>query len=425
MTDKKVVSFRHMVNFMTTTYATHGLYMYPAKFIPHVVRYAIEKYTRPGDWVFDPFAGYGTVAIEASLTGRNAVLWDLNPITEVLTLASTYRGDISLRDFEIDWEYDTPLKPLWDNIEYWHPPEFLEALSKLWGYWHREVYSRAKTKEELQKAYLIAIPLLKVTRYFSYSDEKISKLYKSKYAKEKVRMLLSTDWKTKMVKMYWRHASRVLDKILEFQRSNPCDVEIVVKTSKRVDGKLVVWDSLSERLDRTVDLLITSPPYFQAQEYIRSFKLELAWLGYTGEEIRMLASYEIPYRTEFPNTDVGSSLYKKYREIVAGLGSTKLLRIYESYFKSLAHFFNENAHMCKVIAVFVGECKVRDIKIPVDDILKEHLETLRFKHEETLVDNITARRIFKFKNDINPVTKVKSERMAREYLLTVVTHESK
>ncbi|MEM5816204.1 MAG: DNA methyltransferase, partial [Candidatus Aenigmatarchaeota archaeon] len=135
------IVFREIVKLPSTTYATHGLYMYPAKFIPHVVRYVIEKYSKEGDWIFDPFAGYGTVAIEATLTNRNALLWDLNPITKVLTYASIYRGDISLEDFEINWEYDNPFHPRWKNILYWHPKEFYDILSKLWGYWHFEIYN--------------------------------------------------------------------------------------------------------------------------------------------------------------------------------------------------------------------------------------------------------------------------------------------
>jgi hypothetical protein len=57
------ILFRDLVRLPSTTYATHGLYMYPAKFIPHVVRYASERFSGPGDWVFDPFAGYGSVAM--------------------------------------------------------------------------------------------------------------------------------------------------------------------------------------------------------------------------------------------------------------------------------------------------------------------------------------------------------------------------
>jgi hypothetical protein len=45
MHDLKVqcVLFREIVNEIpSTTYATHGLYMYPAKFIPQVVRYVVN-----------------------------------------------------------------------------------------------------------------------------------------------------------------------------------------------------------------------------------------------------------------------------------------------------------------------------------------------------------------------------------------------
>ncbi|WP_243675079.1 DNA methyltransferase [Vulcanisaeta distributa] len=200
------VLFRELVRDVpSTTYATHALYMYPAKFIPHVVRYVINKYTSEGDWLFDPFAGYGTVAIEASLTGRNAVLWDLNPIMEVLVRASTYTGgELRLSDFDIDWGgFSRPYRPpLWSNINYWHPREFYEVLSRAWGgYWHYAVPSELKP--------VVAIPLLKVTRYFSYADLEIAKLYRSREAEARVRELLrGGDWWSRLRELYWQYAGR-------------------------------------------------------------------------------------------------------------------------------------------------------------------------------------------------------------------------
>lgn len=409
------VLFRGLIKLPSTTYATHGLYMYPAKFIPQVVRYVIERYTEPGDWVFDPFAGYGTVAVEASLTSRNAMLWDLNPITEVLTLASTYKGEISLRDFELDWDYSKPFHPLWENTWYWHPEEFYSVLSRLWGYWHREVHGKANSVEEHQKAYLIAIPLLKLTRFFSYSDEKIAKLYRSKYANEKVKTMLSGDWRTKMEKMYWSYVREVVDKVREYKRIGPRDVKVVVKTSRKVNGKLAVFDSLMETLNMDVKLLLTSPPYLQAQEYIRSFKLELAWLGYTGEDLKTLASHEIPYNDP-PMVEVNSKVFHEFREEVRKLGN-KLLRLYDTYFQSLTYFLNRNADRVEYMAIFVGPVKLRMMRIPIDEILKEHLESLGFKHVETLIDKIVARRLFKSR--VNPATGLEDERTPTEHLLVM------
>lgn len=64
----------------STTYATFGLYKYPAKFIPQVIAYALTTYGRSGMSIIDPFAGYGTVGTIARLCGNDYDLWDLNPL---------------------------------------------------------------------------------------------------------------------------------------------------------------------------------------------------------------------------------------------------------------------------------------------------------------------------------------------------------
>lgn len=410
------ISFRELVRLPSTTFATHGIYLYPAKFIPHVVRYAIEKYSKSGDWIFDPFAGHGTVAIEATITNRNALIWDLNPITEVLTYASTYAEDISLEDFEIDWEYDNSFHPEWKNILYWHPKEFYNILSKIWGYWHFEIYGKARRKEEIQKAYLINIPLLKITRYFSYSDEKISKLYRSKYAIKKINALLSVDWKRKMIEMYWNEVKKVVEKIGDYKKFNPRNVDVEIKTSRKHNGKLVVFDALREKLDREVDLLITSPPYLQAQEYIRSFKLELAWLGFSGSELKELTSHEIPYNNPM-SVDVKSRKYQELRKEISKFRHDKLLKIFDAYFKSLICVLNNVYEKTEIIAIFVGPVKIRTLRTPIDEIIREHLEFLGFKHIETLRDKIVARRLFK--TDVNPASGLKDERTPTEHLLVM------
>lgn len=411
----KDVIFRELVKEIpNTSYATHNLYMYPAKFIPHVVRFAIEKYTQPGDWVFDPFAGYGTVAVEATLTGRNAILWDLNPITKVLTYASIYKGEISLLDFSLDWDYDEHFMPFWENIRYWYPRDFLEALGRAWGYWHREVLKRAKSPEEISRAFLVSIPLLKVSRYFSYADEEIAKTYRSKHAEEKVKNLLSSNWRSRMREMYWDYSKKTVEKIVEYKSLSPRDVEVIVETSWREEKGLKIFDSLRAKLERDVELLITSPPYLQAQEYIRSFKIELAWLGFTGDDLRRLGGREIPY-SEPPQVEVDSRTYREYREKVASLRKPDLLRLYDAYFKSLAYFFNNNAEKAKILAIFVGPTKVRTLRIPIDEILKEHLEGLGFRHVETLRDRIVSRRLFKSR--INPASGIEDERTPTEHLL--------
>lgn len=43
----------------------------------HIARWAIQKFTKPGDWVLDPTIGAGTTAVEAVTQGRNAAGMEL------------------------------------------------------------------------------------------------------------------------------------------------------------------------------------------------------------------------------------------------------------------------------------------------------------------------------------------------------------
>ena len=52
---------------------------YRACFKPQLPRFFIERLTKPGDAVFDPFMGRGTTPIEAALLGRVPGGCDANP----------------------------------------------------------------------------------------------------------------------------------------------------------------------------------------------------------------------------------------------------------------------------------------------------------------------------------------------------------
>jgi hypothetical protein len=57
---------------------------YRACFKPQLPRFFIERLTKPGDIVFDPFMGRGTTIIEAGLLGRVPIGCDVNPLSVVL-----------------------------------------------------------------------------------------------------------------------------------------------------------------------------------------------------------------------------------------------------------------------------------------------------------------------------------------------------
>lgn len=51
---------------------------YRGNWSPYVPRNLLLRYTKPGDWVLDPFVGGGTTAVEAALLGCRAVVGDLS-----------------------------------------------------------------------------------------------------------------------------------------------------------------------------------------------------------------------------------------------------------------------------------------------------------------------------------------------------------
>lgn len=63
----------------------HGFHSYPARLHPHTARALIRALTKPGELVFDPFCGSGTVLVEARLQARQAQGLDLNPLSVLLS----------------------------------------------------------------------------------------------------------------------------------------------------------------------------------------------------------------------------------------------------------------------------------------------------------------------------------------------------
>lgn len=66
--------------------AAHSLHevSYRACFKPQLPRFFIERLTKPGDTVYDPFMGRGTTPLEAALLARVPGGCDINPLSRVL-----------------------------------------------------------------------------------------------------------------------------------------------------------------------------------------------------------------------------------------------------------------------------------------------------------------------------------------------------
>ncbi len=382
----------------STTYGTFAIYKYPAKFIPQVIAYILKNYAKSGMKIFDPFAGYGTVGIVSRIYGYEYELWDLNPMIDVIHKTAIMKPPkVNIMNLLKKLKNSKEeFIPNWSNLSYWFPEEFISLLSKAWGFVH---------SLDNETKYIFLIPLINVTRYFSYGDEKVHKLYKSKYSRKKIEELLKKDWKSQFYNMLEKEILILLKKIWEYNRLKPKEVRYKIKSG---------IDTLETKLDHDVNILITSPPYLQAQEYIRSTKLELFWLGYDENYIRSLSKKEIPYRS-VNKIKIYSEKYYKFRDKIK---EDHLKVIYDRYFHAILNAFSSlGENVTNYMCIFVGPAKIRTTAIPIDDIIVEHLQEFGWKHEITFIDTIVSRVMFE--SEVNPASGKKDSRIKTEHLVVL------
>ena len=402
--DKVVlVSFRELVPEINDTgYLTHAVFSYPAKFIPQVVRYAINTYTTERDWIVDPFAGSGTVGVEAYLCKRNAVLLDLNLLLNHIMPLKVYRGKEILSEADLCSllegmrESKHSFIPAWSNVSYWYAPDILDVLSRYWGFINSTdggIYST-----------IIKSALLKVSKRFSYTEDRTPKLARSKRKLKAVEELLKENWREQLEEMVHSLSLKTLGDLNNFTMHTQHQFEQL--GTVEFHGGV---DSSYAPVPRDCDALITSPPYLQAQEYIRSTKMDLFWLGHTEEEIRGLSRLEIPYRKA--DRVIQTETLDKIRKMLTRDDLQKRL---DSYFCHTVNALENSMNQLKPNAaacIFVGNPRIDGITVELWRILAEYFTARGFVFEKVYEDRIKTRKLFGARKNKNP------DGMKSEFLL--------
>jgi hypothetical protein len=73
----------------------HRLHPYLGKFIPQLVEVFLRRYFRPGECVYDPFAGSGTTLVEANSFGADAIGCDISAFNCLLMRVKTERHAVA------------------------------------------------------------------------------------------------------------------------------------------------------------------------------------------------------------------------------------------------------------------------------------------------------------------------------------------
>ena len=109
--------------------AAHSLHeiSYRACFKPQLPRFFIERLSRPGDLVYDPFMGRGTTLVEAALLGRVPCGCDVNALSAMLTrprLTAPDQAAIERRLNLLNLHYDGEIPE--ELLVFYHPDTLRE-----------------------------------------------------------------------------------------------------------------------------------------------------------------------------------------------------------------------------------------------------------------------------------------------------------
>lgn len=349
---------------------------YPTRYISAVPRFAINAYSRDGDTVLDPFCGSGTTAIESMLLGRNAMSIDIDPFARLLIKVKTTvytKEDINFLDAVVKQmkamfpaesiQYPIPGIP---NIEKW----FCEK-SILWLSFFKHIIDTLAADNQNIKDYLYVV-LSGIIRKVSNADEVSPKPYIStKYPKKPADPS----------ELFFRVEDMYREAIIGFSETvAPLNCNSIILESN--DARIIDSKCL-------IDLAVTSPPYINAYDYVRSLRFEDMWLGLASDE-ELKKSRQL-----YIGTEISKSFYEKYiyasqsdtlSPIVEKIAEVDAKRagIVNTYFEDMAKnmiaVYEQLKQQGRYVIV-VGDSNIRGQNIPTAKVLAEIAEKNGYSFE--------------------------------------------
>lgn len=288
------VNFREAVPWIRVgDRATHYIHPYPAKLLPQIAYFFAHASTlsKPGDTILDPFAGTGTVGLEALLAGRNAVLFDANPLATLIATVKTQR--VSTRRLTAGIRRLEPRLrsrclaslPSVVNLDHWFERKTVRAL--------RQVLHAVESEKSVAVRHFLLVCFSVLVRKVSLCDPRLTVPVRLKARKNKRKMGGATHRQHRehrSVKAIFREiVGQNLERAKEFEKF--CHADVTARII-RGDARKIVDNARTGDLQvspESAQLIISSPPYGGAQKYVRASSLSLGWLRLAhADELRAL-----------------------------------------------------------------------------------------------------------------------------------------
>ena len=352
----------------------HALHPFAARFPHGLVGHFIGGLTRPGDTVLDPMCGSGITLLEGWLAGRLVVGVDLDPLARRQSAARTTVlephavrdvGHAALRRAaDLYAGIGDPADPLAvvrngmddatrEFLDYWFFPETQQELAAL------ILAIRAEPDADLRNLLEVVFSSTIVTKSGGVS---------------RARDLAHTRPHRVADKMP-RRPIRVFANLL----NHAADAYAAVNPDTVGESRIVAGDARALPLpDDSMDLIVTSPPYANALDYMRAHKFSLAWLGdpipsLTGLRAQYIGSESVGNRGE---QSTPAELPAPVQAVVDQLNAKDApkSRVLRRYFVDMHAAIGEMARVLRPGAaaiIVVGPSVMRGILIPTHQCLAD------------------------------------------------------
>lgn len=349
----------------------HALHPFAARFPHGLAGYFIEALTQPGDVVLDPMCGSGVTLLEGWLAGRSVIGVDLDPLARRQSIART----AALDSQAIRTAGDAVLQHAADLASgVSHPAQPLDFISGLMDAATREFLDYwffPETQAELA-ALLLAIraqpdPGLRNLLEVIFSSTIVTKSGGVSRARDLAH--------TRPHRVADKQPRRPLRQF-EILLNRAVDAYASVNPDTVGESRIIVGDARSLPLpDHSVNLIVTSPPYANALDYMRAHKFSLAWLG---DPIPRLSELRGQYIGAERQTHPGSGdpFPASASSMVAALAERDApkSRVLARYFGDMAAAIGEMARVLRPGAaaiIVVGPSTMRGLAISTHQCLAD------------------------------------------------------
>lgn len=364
-----------------TSYLTHGLHPYPAKFIPQIPNALIQELSGVGDVVGDIFCGSGTTLVEALTLKRHAVGIDANPLACMISRAKTgviSEGDasdllaiaqrakalsdtLSSRDdndlFPKEKFCSKQWRPQFEKLDFWFDLHIIEELAEALA-WCRDL-----TSKPAQNLALTAFSAIVVAVSKQDSDTRYVRREKDIQPGETLR---------------------------RFARSIEQATRAAAEYSELIESRFdcqVVEGSLLELPDiPRLDLMVCSPPYPNAYSYHLYHMTRMIWLGMD--------------QPLFKKQEIGS-----HRKYSSNGKSGATAETFKTEFSAILEWLTTRLKHGGYACFVVGDSTLKGQRINNADLISNAGETVGF-HEVMRID----RTMQSSKKSFNPaIGRIKTE----------------